>query len=55
MNSDYGALRLWSTVLVLIGIAGGIFVVTGRIFASWPKDVGQGLRGMAAVADYVRD
>ncbi|HET7271847.1 MAG TPA: hypothetical protein VFI90_12255 [Rubrobacter sp.] len=33
MSSDYGALRLWSTVLVVIGIAGVIFVVIGVIFA----------------------
>jgi hypothetical protein len=32
MSSDDGALRLWTTVLVVIGIAGVIFVVTGSIF-----------------------
>lgn len=48
MSSDYGALRLWSSVLVVIGIA-------GVIFASWPIAVGQGLGAMADVADYVRD
>jgi hypothetical protein len=33
MNGDYGALRLWSTVLMFIGILGVIFVVIGVIFA----------------------
>ena len=33
MNGNYGALRLWSTVLVVIGVAGVIFVVIGIIFA----------------------
>ena len=33
MSRDYGALRLWSTVLIIIGIAGVIFVVIGVIFA----------------------
>src|SRR5918995_607713 len=33
MSRDYGALRLWSTVLVSVGVAGVIFVVTGIIFA----------------------
>ena len=33
MSSDYGALRLWSTVLMFIGILGVIFVVIGVIFA----------------------
>ena len=80
MSSDYGALRLWSTVLMVIGIAGVIFVVIGTIFAmlgadsfwqvltilliggplaalfaSWPIALGQGLRALADVADYVRD
>ena len=33
MNGDYGALRLWSTVLMFIGILGVIFVIIGVIFA----------------------
>jgi flagellar motor component MotA len=33
LSSDYGALRLWSTVLMFIGILGVIFVVIGVIFA----------------------
>lgn len=33
MDRDYGALRLWSTVLNVIGIASVIFVVIGVIFA----------------------
>lgn len=33
MSSDYGALRLWSTVLIIVGVAGVIFVVIGMIFA----------------------
>ena len=80
MNGNYGALRLWSTVLVVIGVAGVIFVVIGVVFAmidaptfgqaliflligaplallfaSWPIALGQGLRALADVAEYVRD
>jgi hypothetical protein len=33
MSGEYGALRLWSTVLMFIGILGVIFVVIGVIFA----------------------
>ena len=80
MNSDYGALRLWSRVLNVIGIASVIFVVIGVIFAiigansfwqvmailliggplavlfaSWPIALGQGLRALADVAEYVRN
>lgn len=33
MSRDYGALRLWSRVLMFIGILGVIFVVIGVIFA----------------------
>ena len=33
MSRDYGALRLWSTVLIIVGVAGVIFVVIGVIFA----------------------
>ena len=33
MGSDYGALRLWSRVLMFVGILGVIFVVVGVIFA----------------------
>jgi hypothetical protein len=80
MNGNYRALRLWSTVLVVIGVAGVIFVVIGIIFAmieavsfgqaiailligaplallfaSWPIALGQGLRALADVAEYVRE
>ena len=33
MSGEYGTLRLWSTVLMFIGILGVIFVVIGVIFA----------------------
>ena len=33
MSEGYGTLRLWSTVLVFVGILGVIFVVIGTIFA----------------------
>ena len=80
MSRDYGALRLWSTVLIIVGVAGVIFVVIGVIFAmigaatfwqvlailliggplaalfaSWPIALGQALRALADVAEYVRD
>jgi hypothetical protein len=80
MSQGYGALRLWATVLVVVGVAGVIFVVIGVIFAmigaatfwqaiailliggplaalfaSWPIALGQGLRALADVAEYVRD
>ena len=79
MSRDYGALRLWSTVLVVIGVGGVIFVVIGAIFAmleaanfvqvlmilliggplaalfvSWPIALGQALRALADVAEYVQ-
>ena len=79
MSRDYGALRLWSTVLVVIGVGCVIFVVIGTIFAmieaanfvqvlmilllggplaalfaSWPIALGQGLRALADVAEYVQ-
>ena len=80
MNRNYAALRLWSTVLIVIGVVGVICVVIGTIvamieavtflqalailliggplaalFASWPIALGQGLRALADVAEYVRD
>jgi len=80
MSGEYGALRLWSRVLMFIGILGVIFVLIGVIFAvlgaesfwqvlailliggplaalfaSWPIALGQGLRALADVAEYVRD
>jgi uncharacterized sodium:solute symporter family permease YidK len=80
MGRDYAALRLWSTVLIMVGIVGVIFVVIGTIFAmieavtfgqaiailliggplaalfaSWPIALGQGLRALADVAEYVRE
>ena len=33
MSEDYGTLRLWSSVLVFVGVLGVIFVVIGTIFA----------------------
>ena len=80
MGEGYGTLRLWSTVLMFVGVLGVIFVVIGTIFAvfaapsfwqgvaflffggplvvlfaSWPIALGQGLRALADVAEYVRD
>ena len=80
MSRNYGALRLWATVLVVVGVAGVILVVIGTIFAmveavsflqalailliggplaalfaSWPIALGQGLRALADVAEYVQD
>jgi hypothetical protein len=79
MGEGYAALRLWSTVLMFVGILGVIFVVIGTIFAvfaapsfwqgvaflfiggplailfaSWPIALGQGLRALADVAEYVQ-
>jgi hypothetical protein len=76
MGEGYGTLRLWSTVLVIVGVLGVIFVVIGTIFAaptfwqgvaflliggplavlfaSWPIALGQGLRALADVAEYVQ-
>ena len=79
MDQGYGTLRLWSTVLVVVGVVGVIFVAIGTIFAvfaaptfwqgaaflliggplavlfaSWPIALGQGLRALADVAEYVR-
>ncbi len=33
MGGNYGALRLWSTVLIAVGIIGVVFVVIGTILA----------------------
>ena len=33
MSEGYGTLRLWSSVLVFVGVLGVIFVVLGTIFA----------------------
>jgi hypothetical protein len=79
MSQGYGALRLWSTVLIVVGIVGVVLVVIGTIvamveavtfgqalavlliggplaalFACWPIALGQGLRALADVAEYVR-
>jgi hypothetical protein len=79
MGKDYGALRLWSTVLIIVGIVGVVLVIIGTIvamvqavtfgqalvilliggplaalFASWPIALGQGLRALADVAEYVK-
>jgi uncharacterized sodium:solute symporter family permease YidK len=80
MGKDYGALRLWSTVLIIVGIVGVVLVIIGTIvamvqavtfgqalvilliggplaalFASWPIALGQGLRALADVAEYVQE
>jgi|SRR3712207_6411115 len=79
MNTDYGVLRLWSTVLAIMGIVGVVLVIIATIvamiqavsfgqalvillfgaplaalFASWPLALGQGLRALADVAEYVQ-
>jgi hypothetical protein len=79
MSQGYGALRLWSTVLIVVGVVGVVLVVIGTIlamiqsrtfgqalailliggplaalFASWPIALGQGLRAIADVAEYVQ-
>lgn len=79
MTRNYGALRLWSTVLIVVEIVGLVFVVIGTIvamvevvafgqaltilliggplaalFASWSIALGQGLRALADVAEYVQ-
>jgi hypothetical protein len=33
MSPSYGALRLWSTVLIFVRVLGVVFVVIGNIFA----------------------
>jgi hypothetical protein len=80
MSRGYGALRLWATVLVVVGVGGVIFVGIGVIFAmiesptflqamaflligaplavlfaSWPIALGQGLRALVDVAEYVQE
>ena len=80
MGRSYGALRLWSTVLIVVGIVGVVLVVVGAIiamlqavtfgqalailliggplaalFACWPVALGQGLRALADVAEYVQE
>jgi hypothetical protein len=79
MSQGYGALRLWSTVLIVVGVVGVVLVAIGMIlamiqartfgqalailliaaplaalFASWPIALGQGLRALADVAEYIR-
>jgi len=67
-GDGYGTLRLWSTVLVFVGIfavfaaptfwQGVAFLLIGGplavLFASWPIALGQGLRALADVAEYAR-
>ena len=80
MSRNYAALRLWATILIVIGIVGVILVVIGTVFAmieavsflqalailliggplaalfaSWPIALGQGLRALADVAEYIQD
>lgn len=33
MGGNYGALRLWSTVLIVVGVIGVVFVIIGTIVA----------------------
>lgn len=33
MEGNYGALRLWSTILIVVGIIGVVFVIIGIIVA----------------------
>jgi hypothetical protein len=33
MSPSYGALRLWATVLIFVGVLGVVFVVIGTNFA----------------------
>lgn len=79
MGGSYGTLRLWSTVLIVVGVVGVVLVVIGVIvamvqavtfgqalavlliggplaalFASWPIALGQGLKALADVAEYVQ-
>ena len=68
MSRGYGALRLWATVLVVIGVAMIEAVTFGQaiailliggplavLFASWPIALGQGLRALADVAEYIQE
>ena len=80
MGRSYGTLRVWSTVLIIVGVVGVVLVVIGTIvamveavtfgqalvvlliggplaalFASWPIALGQGLRALADVAEYVQN
>ncbi len=80
MGRSYGTLRIWSTVLIIVGVVGVVLVAIGTIvamveavtfgqalvvlliggplaalFASWPIALGQGLRALADVAEYVQD
>jgi hypothetical protein len=80
MGRDYGTLRVWSTVLIIVGVVGAVFVVIGTIvaiveaetvgralaillivgplaalFARWPIALGQGLRAVADLAEYVQN
>jgi hypothetical protein len=79
MKQNYGALRLWATVLVIVGVVGLVSVAIGTImaviqavsivqglaillfgaplavlFAIWPIAMGQALRALADVAEYVQ-
>jgi hypothetical protein len=38
MRLTYGALRLWATVLIFVGVLGVVFVVIGTIFAVIPGE-----------------
>jgi hypothetical protein len=80
MRQNYGVLRLWATVLVIVGVVGLVSVAIGTImavvqsvsivqglaillfgaplavlYAIWPIAMGQALRALADVAEYVRD
>jgi len=38
MRGSYGALRLWSTVLIGVGVVGVVFVIIGTIVAMFEGD-----------------
>lgn len=70
MGGSYGTLGLWSTVLAVVGVvlvamvqavtfgrALAFLLIGGplaALFASWPVALGQGLRALADVAEYVQ-
>lgn len=55
MGGNYGALRLWSTVLIGVGVIGVVFVIIGTIVAMFEAATfGQGLRALADIAETVR-
>jgi hypothetical protein len=62
MRQNYGVLRLWATVLVIVGVVGLVSVAIGTIMAVVQAvSIVQALaillflRALADVAEYVRD